>query len=147
MNITFYNFNGEIDEVNKTLTAPSVHAGHFKSSCDYLEPSIEFKYNAELLSKNYAYIPIFNGFYAVTGRTIVGQNILLDFNLDELLTFKDDIKNSDAHIIRCQSGNVYLPDNKIVSLSSHNLQYRKLGNGFTPKEVFTLVVAGVGRSS
>lgn len=142
MNITFYLFSGEAEEVNKVLTSSETHTGHFKGSCDYIMPEIEFKYTESLMKKNYAYIPVFGGYYFVSGRRLSNNNLVLNFELDDLYTFREDIKKSFATITRTATGELYLPDPRVRSLSKQTFVAKKLGSGFQKENNYILKLAG-----
>lgn len=146
MNITFYKTKSETNRINKTLSDALTIAGNIKDNTNIVSPTIKVQYNANLLTYNYCYIPVFNRYYFVTSVEIDGDILVIALSCDVLMSFKNDILSSKVRVIRSSSSKIkYLPDSLITQTAKTNYTFKKLGTGFNVAENtnnYVLVLSG-----
>ena len=146
MNITFYKTKSETNKINKTLVDSIPLVGSIKDNTNIVSPTITVQYNADLLTKNYCYIPVFNRYYFVNSIEIDGDILLISLSCDVLMSFKNDILSSKVRVIRSSSSKIqYLPDSLITQTAKTNYTFKKLGIGFNVSENtnnYVLVLSG-----
>ena len=146
MNITFYKTKSETNKINKTLVDSIPLVGSIKDNTNIVSPTITVQYNADLLTKNYCYIPVFNRYYFVNSIEIDGDILLISLSCDVLMSFKNDILSSKVRVIRSSSSKIqYLPDSLITQTAKTNYTFKKLGDGFNVSENtnnYVLVLSG-----
>lgn len=82
---------------------------------DIMSPTFELDYNSAYTTKNYIYVDApFNRFYFITDMKIdIGKKIYISCAIDVLETYKNQIAESEAYILRTgreASSAAYLPD-------------------------------------
>lgn len=146
MNITFYKTKSETNKINKTLSDALTITGSIKDNTNIVSPTIKVQYNANLLTSNYCYIPVFNRYYFVNSVEIDGDILVIALSCDVLMSFKNDILSSKVRVIRSSSSKIkYLPDSLITQTSKTNYTFKKLGVGFNVAENtnnYVLVLSG-----
>lgn len=143
MQIKLYNTSSEKNRLSKVLTGEVTITGYLSEESDVLNPAIIVGYNTSLLSKNYCYIADFGRHYFITGFTIINQEIVLFLHVDVLMTYKDDIKNSKARIVRSASNfDEYIIDDMIINESRTRTYQRKIGAGFTKANKYLMLIGG-----
>ena len=140
MNITFYKTKSETNKINKTLTDSISLTGSIKDNTNIVSPTITVQYNADLLTCNYCYIPVFNRYYFVNSIELDGDILVI------VMSFKNDILSSKVRVIRSSSSKIkYLPDSLITQTAKTNYTFKKLGTGFNVAEStnnYVLVLSG-----
>ena len=143
MQIKLYNTSSEKNRLSKVLTGEVTITGYLGEESDVLNPAIIVGYNTSLLSKNYCYIADFGRYYFITGFTIINQEIVLFLHVDVLMTYKYDIKNSKARIVRSASNfDEYIIDDMIINESRTRTYQRKIGAGFTKANKYLMLIGG-----
>lgn len=143
MQIKLYNTSSEKNRLSKVLTGEVNITGYLGEESDVLNPTITVGYNTSLLSKNYCYIADFGRYYFITGFAIVNQEIVLFLHVDVLMTYKDDIKNSKARIVRSASNyDEYIIDDMIINESRTRTYQRKIGAGFSKANKYLMLIGG-----
>ena len=104
MNITFYNFSKR-DNSTKQPTGGTVISCELKSQTTIIAPSIVIKNAPSGLSTawNYCYIPDFSRYYFITNWTWLNGVWEIACSVDVLASFKGEIGNTSAYIIRSAS--------------------------------------------
>lgn len=143
MNITLYSTPSEYNKLDKTLNTPLAKVGHLIDDSTLINPVITLGYDANIITKNYCYIPDFNRYYFITEQTVSDKEIIVQLKCDVLMSWKNDIKNSNGRITRSGNmGNKYIIDD-MVSMGNHfTTQVRKLGSGFTKSDNYIMTVGG-----
>jgi len=135
MDITFYKTKSETNKINKTLSDALTITGSIKDNTNIVSPTIKVQYNANLLTSNYCYIPVFNRYYFVNSVEIDGDILVIALSCDVLMSFKNDILGSKVRVIRSSSSKIkYLPDSLITQTAKTNYTFKKLGTGFNVAE-------------
>lgn len=147
MNIKLYVTKSDKKVLNKSLDNELSIDGGLTNECSIINPTIKLGFNADILSKNYVYVPDFGRYYFITDTVIDGKTILLTLHVDVLMSFKNDIKQSTAHITRSNKGSKYIPDSMIKKLPKFTYNTYKLGGGFTQQNNYILVVGGDATST
>ena len=143
MEIKLYNTSSEKNRLSKVLTGEVSITGYLSEESDVLNPTITVGYNTSLLSKNYCYIADFGRYYFITGFTIINQEIVLFLHVDVLMTYKNNIKNSKARIVRSASNyDEYIIDDMIINESRTRTYQRKIGAGFSKANKYLMLIGG-----
>lgn len=90
MTITFYNFTGREDLVDKTGSLGTAHAytGTLRDGCSLMDPVIDMEFSGTF-GYNYAYITEFARWYFVVGRDIIATNLWqVSMHEDVLMSWK-----------------------------------------------------------
>lgn len=111
-----YNMTCERNKIDKTehLTRYLQIKGVFRSAVDVENPLLTLQLDA-YPAFNYVYLPFFNRYYFVVGVRNISKNIYeINLKVDVLYTYKEQIKNCLAEIIRSsitEKQNPYIIDN------------------------------------
>ena len=142
MNINFYSITEEKRKINKILNTPITLTGNLTSDTSLVNPIIEIGFNSNISVCNYVYIEAFRRYYFIKDIQLKEKTMVISLHCDVLMSFKTDILNSKATIVRSNKGNKYLPDNMIKQTSKINRQVKKIGNGFTKNEKYIIQIGG-----
>ena len=115
MSTVTVNFSKTSDDpivLNKTYSPIKSKDLNFRDLVDVLYPRIIIQYDADLLDCNYAEIPMFNRFYFVKVKLLTSNSMSLEFNVDVLMSRKNEIAALPSIIIRtgALSKPTYTPD-------------------------------------
>ena len=97
LTVTIYNYSDDFFRLDKSnfLTTVSTHTGTIRDYVDIVNPSILVEGNVK--NGNYCYIDSFSGYYWITEKTIVRNNLTeLKLKRDASMTFLSGILNSDC---------------------------------------------------
>lgn len=145
MQINLYSCSDDRRVLNKALSNQKTVNVNILDEKDADNPVYKLGYFDNFLSYNYAYVPKFNTYYFVRPSVKTGQEIVLYLEADAIMSIKDDIKNSTAHIIRSTKGNVYIPDSMATKTNRTTVQARLIGNvdgGSTNTDHYILIKGG-----
>lgn len=109
MDIYLYNTDDDNNVLNKTLyNEKYIEEIRLKNNVDIMTPSILLQSDIFLLY-NYAYIPEFERYYYIENIINQSKNIYsLQLRVDVLMSFKNEILQSEGYIISDSVGNKYL---------------------------------------
>ena len=111
MIISLYNTNDSEIVLEKTLSNKVDYNIKMKDRASILTPTIVLKSDV-LINSNYAFIPSFNRYYYIENIEVFPNDIYnLTLKCDVLMSFKDDILNSNANIINQTEYNKYYNSN------------------------------------
>lgn len=113
LNVTFYNFTGEPDTIQKTLGTGTQLTGTARNEIDQVNPTLLF--DGVPLGSNYAYIDSFGSYYYCDPPAPVRSGIYsVSMHRDPLKTFASQILILPAIAARAQTEgdqfSSYLPD-------------------------------------
>lgn len=143
MNIDFYISNDPENTLSKTLTNQSTRTGNLLEDTDILRPSIEFNVNP--VGYNYAYISAFGRYYYIRSISNTGASTWrVDFEVDPLMSFKDQIKASPCIAAKSSSVyNLYLNDPNYKCYQDDVILMQNFPTGFDDQNPrFVLTVLG-----
>lgn len=104
MNLTLYKTSNQDNVVNKVLenikTVSSITA---YDKIDIINPTFILSYDASLLTCNYLYCNELARYYYTKPSLDTGGRLVLTCSVDPLMSFKDDIYNAEATILRSES--------------------------------------------
>lgn len=116
MTLILYINNSAINYVNKDI----VQIGSTKSidiydNVNIINPTFVLNYDASFLKCNYCYVPDLSRYYYVDVTLESAKRLILNCTVDALMSFRDDILESDCTVIRSESiGNpTYVVDDKL----------------------------------
>jgi len=143
MQIKLYSTSSEKNRLTKIVTGEKTITGNLQNACDVINPVIIVGYDSSFLTKNYAYIADFGRYYFITGFETDNKEIAISMHVDVLMTYKDDIKNSKARIVRSASNfDEYIIDDMIINESRTRTYQRKIGAGFTKADKYLMLIGG-----
>lgn len=147
--INFYKYTGENNVVNKSLGSAvfSIDA-IFREDIDILNPTIDIGHlsdvnEAAFRECNYMYIPEFNRYYYITGKTIpYDSELIITGRVDVLKSYQSDILSLSAIIERNSTNyNNYLIDHSAQAYNFPMVLTKRFPNGFGDLRYY-LTVAG-----
>lgn len=143
MNVTFYQTRSEKNAISKSLTGLATKTGNLSNDCDVINPVINFDYDENLYSKNYARIPSFGRYYFIDDIVVNNGMMEVHFHCDVLMTYAQDIASSTAHITRSSNGNKYIADSMVTPTSKTAWQFRSLGTCLQAECNYILIKTGI----
>lgn len=147
MLVKFYQTKSENKVLNKVLTNESDKNCQLIYPLNLIRPQLKLSAVTIDNYSIYNYVSFtFGGktrYYYVTNFELQNDVLYVTLLEDSLMSWKEDILNSKAHILRnANTYNVYLHDNMIVNTNKVNRTYKKIGNGFTTKNTYVLTIGG-----
>lgn len=107
MEIKLYKTLDDNNKINKQLDDEVVYDIVLKNSTNIYKPTIILKTNS-IIKSNYAYLSEFDRYYYIEDVTVTPNELYsMDLRCDVLMSFKDDILNSEAYIEQSTSSNPY----------------------------------------
>ena len=143
MNMTLYNYSGDVRKLNKYLTTiTTVNIITITDETNILAPTVIIE--ARAFNFNYAYIPAFNRYYFVENVDIMrGERIAVRLRVDVLMSHKTAILQSNVIADRSASNSdPYIVDNKVGSRDKANTYVRKVDNSPFTTKTFVLSTGG-----
>ena len=143
MNVKLYINESNNNVLNKKITLISEVNILLKYDVDIYKPIIKIK--SPLLNNcNYVYIEDFKRYYYITNKKSINTDVIeLSLKCDVLMSFKNDIINSKALIIKSENlindyinSDIYVND---VREKTHVINFK---NGFNDTPEFILITAG-----
>lgn len=113
---TFYINTSDKNVMNKNITSVFSDVEFIPTNTvNIYNPCITVDYNAGYLTANYIYIPLFHRYYYIRNISIqTGKKMLIECDVDPLMSFSDDIKNAFVNVCRAENPvNRDLADDKI----------------------------------
>lgn len=142
MNLVFYKTISEHNKLNKVLTAEKTIVGNIQNDIDIDNPVFNISLENNVVDYNYCYIEAFNRYYYITKIEIVNKMLRVYMHIDVLMSFKNDILNSKAHITRSNRGNLFLKDSMAYTTAKPVIQFKNLGTCFTSQASYIMVKGG-----
>lgn len=143
MNVIFYHSTSDKRKVDKSLTNITTLSCDVIDDTSILNPRLKIKYNSNLLSSNYIYIPSFNRYYFITNITTSKGYLWIDATVDVLMSFKTEIKATKAIIKRQERKfNKYLNDEEYQSYAYEIISAYAFNTPFTKASVPYLTLLG-----
>lgn len=145
MDVVFYYNQSDDRKINKILVPGETFVGSLRDSVSIMNPVIRFE-KADILRYNYAYIPEFQRYYAITNIVAYREGIFdVSMDVDVLMSFRNDINNFNV-VVDKQSmpvnGDEYIDDGSLVS---ENVMFKTIydfPNGFNDTGEYILITAG-----
>lgn len=131
MQITLYKNNSDNKALNKNITNAKNINCEIKDTNSILNPTIFINKFAGFAAYNYCYIADFGRYYYITGVSVdLGNKIILNLKVDVLMTYKNQILNSNALILRqTNNPNKLLSDNVLQTQADEQIQNFKFSDG------------------
>lgn len=112
--ITFYNYDGHPNTVNKVLNEPHEFNGSLRQTLDVLRPQLSIT-DLYRPTYNYCYIPSLNRYYFVTGVEFAGNKKYdLSLQVDVLKTYENEIMNATATVQESDTPQPYVSTRQSV---------------------------------
>lgn len=113
MTVTFYECSDDIRVLYKTMTnAKSVDNVDVYGDMSMSAPTLILSYDADIIGKNYFYVPTWGRYYRVRDIAAVpAGKLVVTGDIDALYTYADQIVQCRAQAVRASSaGFTYVPD-------------------------------------
>lgn len=118
MTIKFYNVTDDRRQLVKTLidtgsgkNLKATLSGNIKNDTSILDIVLEVKYNSDLMTANYMYIPDLNRYYFINNIEVSTQRLFIKAHVDVLMSYHDDIDQLVCVVSRQEHKfNLYLND-------------------------------------
>ena len=119
MNVIFYRNTSDNRAVNKSLEELFTANCRIHGENSVMNPSLILETNTNSFNANYCYISDFDRYYFVKSITLLtGQRIQIDLSVDVLMTYKEEIKNLTANVLRYENIEpTFLTDSRIPLFS------------------------------
>lgn len=143
MNMTLFNYAGDVRKLNKYLnTIATVNIITITDETNILAPTVIIGRRA--FNFNYAYIPAFNRYYFVENVDIMrGERIAVHLRVDVLMSHKTAILQSNVIADRSASNSdPYIVDNKVGSRDKANTYVRNVAHSPFNTKTFVLSTGG-----
>ena len=145
MDVVFYYNVSDDRAINKTLLDGATFTGVVRGEISVMNPIVRFD-NPGVLRYNYAYIPELQRYYSIVDRTAYREGLWdVSFDVDVLMSFKNDISNLNVVVDKQSSGeigNEYIDDGSLVT---DNVMFQTVYNfldGFNDTGEYILITAG-----
>lgn len=133
MRINLYNNKADDRVVDKTdyITLVQTTDADIKGTCNITDPVLILDYAAN--NFNYVYIPDWHRYYRVINITVTaGNKTIITCEVDVLMSFKTDILNLKAYIVRNEFDyDLNIPDN-LLPLQEKTIVYSRTDNAHAP---------------
>lgn len=145
MEVVFYYNISDDRTISKNIVLGETFQGALREGCSIMSPHIIFE-KQTVLRYNYAYIPDFERYYTIVNRESYRANLWdVTFNVDVLMSFRNDIMNLNVIVDKQTSlniGNEFIDDGSLVT---ENVMFQKIYNfpqGFNDTGEYILITAG-----
>lgn len=109
MEIRFLHTIDVDNSINKKFTNVITKNIVLKNDFNVLNPQIVIERDNVLYQSNYVYIPAFNRYYFITSiENLSMKLIMINFHVDVLESFKDDILEAKGYVQISENANSYL---------------------------------------
>lgn len=142
MEIHLFQTTSEKNDINKKLTSEMVLTGGLVENTNVINPSITVAMNNSYFLYNYVFIPAFSRYYYINDIEVTNKCCILNLHCDVLMSHRNDILNSSAHIIRSKKGSRYIKDPLVTTLNKVTWQCRKVGGAIPMSNTYVLQVGG-----
>ena len=118
----FYTSNDDPRKVDKTLKQVKQKPVAIYSGCNIITPTLYLDYDSELLNCNYLYLDEWERYYFIRNFSVdSGKRMYIDAELDDLYTYRDQLKECIATAIRNESVGInYVPDPSLPLMPAKN---------------------------
>ena len=106
-----------------------------KNDFNVLNPQIVIERDNVLYQSNYAYIPAFNRYYFITSiENLSMKLIMINFHVDVLESFKDDILEAKGYVQISENANSYLDSTDYLVQENFECDLTEVECGFDLSE-------------
>ena len=120
--IHFYNYNGDMKVINKTLSNPTEIVCEIRKAFDVLHPTLIVRLQAPP-TFNYCKIDSLKRFYSVDGVKFIGNFTYEIFlSVDVLKTYETEILQTKARVIETDKANPYISNRENVFNRTPNFE-------------------------
>lgn len=141
MVVNFYHLTFNRNHVVKTVGTPVVLTVSIKDPCDLHDPVLRLVHDASHMQFNYAYIPDFGRYYYVDPPELDGKEDIFALHVDVLMSYSNDIKNSNVIASRSNFNNKQFDDNMVKPETDKFIEYRQLSQPLTG-ETYVAIIGG-----
>lgn len=145
VNIILYESKSQPNKINKSLNSPLSLSCEITDIINIQSPEILIDFDINAIKKNYVFISDFSRYYFVKSMNIEGNKIRIFLYCDVLMSFKNDILNSEI-IARRSSSNYedYIIDGLIRTTNNTSLHVSRFPYEFIgkPTDNFIMKIGG-----
>ena len=148
MRVILYNTTSDNRVLNKHITLIKEINAELKDADDVISPTLKIQRFEGWEKVNYIYIESFNRYYYVnTIKQLLGNTILLNCNVDVLMSNKDAIRNLTCIIDKQENSattysDKYLDDGSFITECRTFNSILNFPQGFNDNGEFILITAG-----
>ena len=148
MRVILYNTTSDNRVLSKNIALIKEIDAELKDANDVISPTLKIQRFEGWEKVNYIYIKSFNRYYYVnTIKQLLGNAILLDCNVDVLMSNKDAIRNLTCIIDKQENSSTtysdkYLDDGSFITECRTFNSILNFPNGFNNDGEFILITAG-----
>ena len=119
IHVTFYSNSSDTKVLNKNITPISLSDGVIVAdltptqSVSVLSPTLILDYREQLLTANYCKIDEFDRYYYCKVAVDTGGRLIVDCEVDPLMSFNSSLVNCEINVIRSEKGISYVRDSKL----------------------------------
>lgn len=112
--ITFYNYDGHPNTINKVLNEPHEYNGNLRQTFDVTRPQLSI-YTPHRPTYNYCYIPSLGRYYFVTEIQYAGNRKYdISLQVDVLKTYESEIMDATATVQESDTPQPYVSTRQSV---------------------------------
>lgn len=144
MEIRFLHTTSVDNSINKKFTNVVTKNVLLKNNCDVLNPQIVLLRDTVLFQSNYAYIQDFKRYYFITSIEILTiKTVMINFHVDVLESFKDDILKAKGYVQTSENANHYLDNADYLEQENFECDLTEVECGFDLSEQ-SMVLTTIG---
>lgn len=141
MDIEFYNYTGEFNRLNKTLTDGTTVSCDFNIDYNKINPTLKLKYDNDF-NFNYCYISDFGKYYFIDNVTILRNGfIVCNLTEDVLMTYKELILSASGTITK-SFNSPYLQGANIPVTSKPSIVKYDFDDSFNHSGEYVIIASG-----
>ena len=143
MDVYIYKNSDDKRVLNKTMDTQRSVTADIKGTCSITAPNLILSYQG--VDFNYIYVPAWSRYYFVTDITVTtGGRVEVRCKVDVLMSYRDDILNTSAHIIRSETKpQLTISDDRNVFYGKKQNIIKTFGSGFTCDSLSKCFLIGV----
>lgn len=140
---TIYNYTGNRNTVNKTLTGGTECLGVLRDTTDVLNPRLVLRVSAPI-NANYVYIEDFKRYYFIKSISyLTGDKVELSLNVDVLKTYETQILNATATVTETDNPDKYASNRQTVYNRKPNFEKVEFANKDLFDETGTIIMVTI----
>lgn len=119
---TFFNCTDDPRKLDKTLVPVKQKNVEIYNACSVITPVLSLVYDPDILSCNYLQLNEWNKYYFINNFNVDNaKRLYVISTLDDLYTYREDIRNCVATAIRNQAVGInYVPDPSLPMMPDSN---------------------------
>lgn len=145
MEIHLYKTASPKKQVTKSLSNLLTLEGTLRDECEVVAPTVVVEGDTDIMTYNYAFIPVFGRYYYVKPKALRTSVFQLSLSVDVLMSFNTEIRSNSAIIDRTEVStfaNTYVENGTTVSTAKLQTATYNFSGGFNDSPEYILITAG-----